>query len=73
MLKWEFRNPFLNFWDGIMLAVIVYSCFSSMYFAAIEFNICNDLLFHVENVCTGFFFFDIFFRFLRLPENKTAS
>ena len=69
-LKVYYQNPLLNFWDGIMLAVIVYSCFSSMYFAAIEFNVCNDLLFHVENVCTAFFTIDILLRFIRLPENK---
>lgn len=56
-----------------MLVIIVYSCFTSMYFAAIEFDICNDLIFWVENVCTGFFTLDIVFRFLRLPENKEAS
>ena len=44
-MKLNAKSPFLNFWDGIMLVVIVYSCFSSMYFAAISFDICNDLIF----------------------------
>jgi len=39
-MKWSAKSPFLNFWDGFMLIVIVYSCFTSMYFAAIEFDIC---------------------------------
>ena len=72
-MLWPPRSPFLNFWDGVMLVVIVYSCFTSMYFAAIEFDICNDWIFWIENVCTAFFTFDIIFRFLRLPENKDAS
>lgn len=72
-MKWDSKSSFLNFWDGIMLVVIVYSCFSSMYFAAITFNICNNWIFQVENVCTAFFTLDIVFRFFRLPENKDAS
>ena len=42
-MKFVPRSPFLTFWDGVMLAIIVYSCFSSMYFAAIEFDICNNV------------------------------
>ena len=55
-----------------MLVIIVYSCFTSMYFAAIEFDICLDWVFWVENVVTLFFTLDIIFRFFRLPENKEA-
>lgn len=65
-LKWKSNNSFLNFWDGFMLAVITYSCFTSMYFAAIYFDICEDWIFWVENAITFFFTLDIIFRFLRL-------
>lgn len=68
-MKFVPRSPFLTFWDGVMLAVIVYSCFSSMYFAAIEFDICNELIFQTENICTAFFTLDIIFRFFRLPDD----
>lgn len=72
-MKWNPKNPYLNFFDGFMLVVIVYSCFSSMYFAAITFDICSDWIFQIENVCTTFFTLDIIFRFFRLPENKEPS
>jgi len=72
-MKWNNKSPILNFWDGIMLVVIVYSCFSSMYYAAIEFDICDNYIFYIENVATTFFTFDIIFKFFRLPENKDAS
>ncbi len=60
-MKWSYRSPFLNFWDGFMLVIIVYSCFTSMYFAAIVFDICNDWIFWLENVVTVFFTLDIIF------------
>lgn len=72
-MKWSAASPYLHFWDGVMLVIIVYSCFSSMYFAAIEFDICDNWIFQIENVCTVFFTFDIIFRFFRLPENKDGS
>lgn len=53
-----------------MLVIIVYSCFTSMYFAAIYFDICEDWIYYVENIVTGFFTLDITFKFFRLPENK---
>ena len=64
------HKPFLPFWDGAMLVVIAYSCFSSAYFAAIDFNICNPWIFWIENVCTAFFVIDIIFNFVRIPEDK---
>jgi len=72
-MKWSPRSPFISFWDGFMLVVIVYSCFTSMYFAAIEFDICMDWIFWVENCVTLFFTLDIIFKFFRLPENKEPS
>ena len=63
-------RPFLPFWDGMMLIVIFYSCITSAYFAAIQFDYCNPLIFWLENVCTLFFFFDIIFNFIRIPEDK---
>ena len=63
-------RPFLSFWDGVMLVIIAYSCFSSAYFASFEFNICDKQIFWIENVCTVFFFIDIFFNFVRIPEDK---
>mmetsp|Transcript_7716 Transcript_7716/g.9279 ORF Transcript_7716/g.9279 Transcript_7716/m.9279 type:complete len:89 (+) Transcript_7716:449-715(+) len=56
-----------------MLVVITYSCFTSMYFAAIEFNICNNDLFWIENAITAFFTLDIAFKFMRLRENEDPS
>lgn len=41
-----------------------------MYFAAIEFDICEDWIFWVENIVTVCFALDIIFTFFRLPENK---
>ena len=80
-MKFIPRSPFLTFWDGVMLAIIVYSCFSSMYFAAIEFDICNDVIYWTENAITAFFTFDIIFRtrgsfvlrFGRLPDDGKDS
>lgn len=72
-MKFESKSPYMTFWDGVMLAIIVYSCFSSMYFAAIEFDICNNLIFQTENVCTIFFTLDIIFRFFRLPDDGKDS
>ena len=72
-LKWKANSSFLNFWDGFMLAVITYSCFTSMYFAAIYFDICSDWIFWVENAITFFFALDIIFRFMRLKENQDPS
>lgn len=72
-MKFLPRSPFLTFWDGVMLAIIVYSCFSSMYFAAIEFDICNEIIYWTENVITAFFTFDIIFRFFRLPDDGKDS
>ena len=72
-MKFEAKSPYMTFWDGVMLAIIVYSCFSSMYFAAIEFDICNNLIFNTENVCTIFFTLDIIFRFFRLPDDGKDS
>lgn len=69
-MKWSSKLPFLSFWDGFMLVIIVYSCFTSMYFAAIYFDICEDWIYYVENIVTGFFTLDITFKFFRLPENK---
>ena len=63
-------KPFLPFWDGIMLIVITYSCFSSAYFAAIEFDICDPMIYWTENIWTTFFIFDIVFNFVRIPEDK---
>ena len=68
-MKFVPRSPFLTFWDGVMLAIIVYSCFSSMYFAAIEFDICNNVIYFTENIITAFFTLDIIFRFFRLPDD----
>ena len=53
-----------------MLVVIAYSCFTSAYYAAIEFDICNEYIFWTENVCTLFFILDILFNFVRIPEDK---
>ena len=72
-MKFVPRSPFLTFWDGVMLAIIVYSCFSSMYFAAIEFDICNNVIYFTENVITAFFTLDIIFRFFRLPDDGKES
>ena len=69
-MKLNPKSPFMTFWDGFMLVIIVYSCFTSMYFAAIDFDICVPWIFWVENLVTLFFTLDIFFKFLRLPENK---
>lgn len=69
-MKLNPKSPFMTFWDGFMLVIIVYSCFTSMYFAAIDFDICVPWIFWVENLVTVFFTLDIFFKFLRLPENK---
>jgi hypothetical protein len=63
-------KPFLPFWDGAMLVIIAYSCFSSAYYAAIEFKFCKEFVFWTENVCTMFFITDILFNFVRVPEEK---
>ena len=69
-MKLSSRNQFLNFWDGFMLVVITYSCFTSMYFAAISFNICDDTIFWVENMITVFFIVDIILKFIRLRDEN---
>ena len=56
-----------------MLVVIAYSCFTSAYYAAINFDICDKWIFWTENVCTMFFVFDIIFNFLRIPESKIGE
>jgi len=63
-------KPFLPFWDGIMIFVILYSCFTSAYFAAIKFDFCQKYIFWLENICTGFFLLDIIFNLVRIPEDK---
>jgi len=69
-MKFASNNSYLNFWDGTMLLVITYSCFTSMYFAAIEFDICNDQIFWTENLVTTFFAIDIILRFMRLRDDN---
>ena len=63
-------KPFLPFWDGLMMIVIVYSCFTSAYYAAIKFDICDNSIFWTENFCTIVFAMDIVFNFIRIPEDK---
>ena len=63
-------RPFLPFWDSAMLIVITWSCFSSAYFAAIEFDICDEWVFWSENLWTLLFIIDILFNFVRIPEDK---
>ena len=63
-------KPFMPFWDGIMLFVITYSCFSSAYFAAIRFDVCDPFIFWTENLWTFLFIVDIIFNFVRIPEDK---
>ena len=49
----------ITYFDSLMLIVIAYSCFMSMYFAAFEFPIENDTIFWLENICTIFFVLEI--------------
>lgn len=69
-MKFSYGNKFLTVWDGVMLAVITYSCFTSMYFAAIYFDICDDTIFYTENLVTFFFLTDIILRFMRMPNEN---
>ena len=71
--EYFFINPkdrIITYFDSLMLIVIAYSCFMSMYFAAFEFPIENDTIFLLENICTIFFVLEIITQFMRIPENN---
>ena len=64
------KNKLLGWFDGIMMVIIIYSCFTSAIFAGIEFPICNDFIIWAEDVCTVFFILDIILNFMRMPEQS---
>ena len=62
----------ITYFDSLMLIVIAYSCFMSMYFAAFEFPIENNTIFALENICTFFFVVEIITQFMRVEEKNNS-
>ena len=63
----------ITYFDSLMLIVIAYSCFMSMYFAAFEFPIQNNAIFVLENICTVFFVVEIMTQFMRVEKNNNPE
>ena len=66
------RDRFLSTFDTYMLLVVAYSCFSAAYFTAFEMPPPSEnmLVFWLENLVFASFLLDIFFNFMRIPENE---
>ena len=74
--EYFFINPkdkMITYFDSLMLIVIAYSCFMSMYFAAFEFPIENNTIFALENICTFFFVVEIITQFMRVEEKNNSQ
>ena len=66
----EPTNKFLNTFDTVMVLVIAYSCFMSMFFTAFDYKVPEFTAFwYMEIIVFGFFTIDIVCSFMRVPLN----
>jgi len=68
-------NPegrFLSTFDGVMLVVVAYSCFTSAYYTAFDFPEDVGLVW-MEHITTLFFCLDIIFNCMRMYHGSDGS
>ena len=68
------NGRFLTVFDAIYLAVIAYSCFTSMFFCSFDYDFMDDkLLYSLEFVVLVFFSADLIFNFFREPSKSEGD
>ena len=70
----ETEGRFLSVWDQIILFVVIYSCFSTIFMAAFDYPVGYECIFRpIENIVLFFFVADFILNFFRLREAQDGT